>query len=219
MPNLLIIAKESKELVGLSSELIRNGFECSIFPNGSVLIEQLATRTPDLVLMELDGYSGTWELVHKIKQESPVPLIALVARGSTDSVDGNLLVDDFLISPYDARELVLRAKRLLNKTRSRNGEVIRCGDLLIDQVKCEVTLSGKVLMLTFREYELLKFLASNTDRVFTRETLLNSVWGYDYYGGDRTVDVHITRLRSKIEDSKHTFIETVRNIGYRFRAR
>lgn len=218
MPNLLIIAKESKELVGLSSELIRNGFECSISPNGNVLIEQLATQAPDLVLVELDGYPDTWELVHKIKQESPVPLIALVARGSTDSVDGNLLVDDFLISPYDARELVLRAKRLLNKTRSRNGEVIRCGDLLIDQVKCEVTLSGKVVMLTFKEYELLKFLTSNPDRVFTRETLLNSVWGFDYYGGDRTVDVHIRRLRSKIEDSSHTFIKTVRNIGYRFRS-
>ena len=217
MPNLLIIAKENKELVGLSSELIRNGFECSISLNGNVLIEQLATQAPDLVLVELDGYPGTWELVHKIKQESPVALIALVARGSTDSVDGNLLVDDFLISPYDARELVLRAKRLLNKTRSRNGEVIRCGDLLIDQVKCEVTLSGKVVMLTFKEYELLKFLTSNPDRVFTRETLLNSVWGYDYYGGDRTVDVHIRRLRSKIEDSSHTFIKTVRNIGYRFR--
>ena len=218
MPNLLIIAKESKELIGLSSELIRNGFECSISPNGNVLIEQLVTQAPDLVLVELDGYPGTWELVHKIKQESPVPLIALVARGSTDSVDGNLLVDDFLISPYDARELLLRAKRLLNKTRSRNREVIRCGDLLIDQVKCEVTLSGKVVMLTFKEYELLKFLTSNPGRVYTRETLLNSVWGYDYYGGDRTVDVHIRRLRSKIEDSTHTYIETVRNIGYRFRA-
>ena len=72
-------------------------------------------------------------------------------------------------------------------------------------------------MLTFKEYELLKFLARTSGRVFTREALLNRVWGYDYYGGDRTVDVHIRRLRSKIEDSSHTFIETVRNIGYRFR--
>ena len=72
-------------------------------------------------------------------------------------------------------------------------------------------------MLTFREYELLKFLAGNRGRVFTREALLNKVWGYDYYGGDRTVDVHIRRLRSKTEDSNHAFIETVRNIGYRFK--
>ena len=74
----------------------------------------------------------------------------------------------------------------------------------------------KVVELTFKEYELLKFLASNRGRVYTREALLNKVWGYDYYGGDRTVDVHVRRLRSKIEDSKRTFIETVRNIGYRF---
>jgi DNA-binding response OmpR family regulator len=77
-------------------------------------------------------------------------------------------------------------------------------------------VGGNPVMLTFREYELLKFLASNRGRVFTREALLNRVWGYDYYGGDRTVDVHIRRLRSKIEDASHTFIETVRNIGYKF---
>jgi len=82
---------------------------------------------------------------------------------------------------------------------------------------CEVTVDGRLVTLTFKEYELLRFLASNRGRVFTRDVLLNEVWGYDYYGGDRTVDVHIRRLRSKIEDSTHIFIETVRNIGYRFR--
>jgi len=97
------------------------------------------------------------------------------------------------------------------------GELIKCDGLVIDLAKCEVTMGCKVVELTFKEYELLKFLASNRGRVYTREALLDKVWGYDYYGGDRTVDVHIRRLRSKIEDSKHTFIETVRNIGYRFR--
>lgn len=88
---------------------------------------------------------------------------------------------------------------------------------MIDPAQCEVTLEGEVVELTFKEYELLRFLASNRGRVFTREALLNWVWGYDYYGGERTVDVHVRRLRSKIEDSKHVFIETVRNIGYRFK--
>jgi two-component system alkaline phosphatase synthesis response regulator PhoP len=96
-------------------------------------------------------------------------------------------------------------------------DVIRCGDLVIDSAKCEVSLSGKPIILTFKEYQLLKFLASNKEKVFTREALLNKVWGWDYYGGDRTVDVHIRRLRSKIEDINHSFIETIRNIGYRFR--
>ena len=113
---------------------------------------------------------------------------------------------------------MLRVKRLLRKTNNTDtSEVIKCGDLVIDIAKYEVSINGKLIELTFREYELLRFLASNPGRVFTRDALLNKVWGYDYYGGDRTVDVHIRRLRSKIEDSSHTFIETIRNIGYRFK--
>ena len=95
--------------------------------------------------------------------------------------------------------------------------MIRAGDLVIDLANCEVRVEGKIVELTFKEYELLKFLAKDRGRVFTREALLNKVWGYDYFGGDRTVDVHVRRLRSKIELSGQTFIETVRNIGYRFK--
>jgi DNA-binding response OmpR family regulator len=87
----------------------------------------------------------------------------------------------------------------------------------VDTAKCEVYLEDRLLFLTFKEYELLKFLATNTGRVFTRDALLNEVWGYEYYGGDRTVDVHVTRLRNKIESAGHVFIETVRNIGYKFK--
>jgi DNA-binding response OmpR family regulator len=94
--------------------------------------------------------------------------------------------------------------------------VLRCGALLIDLANYKVMLDGRPIELTFKEYELLRFLASNRDKVFTREALLNRVWGYDYFGGARTVDVHIRRLRSKIEDRGHAFIETIRNVGYRF---
>ncbi|MBI2853145.1 MAG: response regulator transcription factor [Chloroflexi bacterium] len=120
--------------------------------------------------------------------------------------------------PGRTEELDLRVQRLLGK-RARTGESdqVKSGDLVIDVAKCEVTVDNRPIMLTFKEYQLLKFLASSPGRVFTRETLLNKVWGYEYYGGDRTVDVHIKRLRSKIEDANHSFIETVRNIGYRFR--
>jgi DNA-binding response OmpR family regulator len=90
--------------------------------------------------------------------------------------------------------------------------------MVIDLARCEVSIKGKPVQLTFKEYELLRFLASNRGRVFSRDAILNRVWGYDYYGGDRTVDVHIRRLRSKIEEaSDQTYIETVRNIGYRFK--
>ena len=96
-------------------------------------------------------------------------------------------------------------------------QIIRVGDLVIDQDRYEVTVAGKKVILTFKEYQLLCLLAANPGRVYTRETLLSRVWQYDYFGGTRTVDVHIRRLRSKVEDASHLFIETVRNVGYRFR--
>ncbi len=144
----------------------------------------------------------------------------MIDREMLNNSNGHLnLMDDFITKPYDLREVEIRVKRLLYKTNTADSdETIRCGDLVIDVAKYEVAISGRPVMLTFKEYELLKFLAGNKGRVFTREALLNKVWGYDYYGGDRTVDVHITRLRSKLEGSNRTFIETVRNVGYRLRA-
>jgi DNA-binding response OmpR family regulator len=135
-------------------------------------------------------------------------------------MNGHLIdVDDFVIEPVDALELELRVRRLLRRGKtSDSSEQMACGDLTIDLAKCEVTVGGRPVVLTFKEYELLKYLVGNQGRVCTREALLDRVWGYEYYGGDRTVDVHIRRLRSKIEDATHTFVETVRNIGYRFRA-
>ena len=135
-----------------------------------------------------------------------------------DGIDRQLDVDDFVTSPYDSKELVLRINRLIHRTRNtESSELIKCDDLVIDLVTCEVTVEGKIVELTFKEYELLKLLASHRGRVYTRQALLDRIWGYDYFGGDRTVDVHVRRLRSKIEGSKHIFIETVRNIGYRFK--
>ena len=223
MPNLLIIAQESNKLAELHSGLIRNGFVCSIIPHGNGFVKEIIARRPNLVIVEMDGYSANTEiqeLVQSMKQEKRTPVMALVPGEMLDSIDGHLdIADDFLTSPYDDRELVLRIKRLLNhRTESMDSsELIKCDGLLIDLARCEVTMGCKVVELTFKEYELLKFLAGNKGRVYTRQTLLNKVWGYDYYGGDRTVDVHVRRLRSKIENSGHTFIETVRNIGYRFR--
>ena len=218
MFSIFIIAEESKTVTELRSELIQNGFACSIASNGKKVIEQVAEESPDLVLAETDSHSGIWELSQGIKRERPLPIIALISSEMLDSLDGHLDVDDFVLKPYELRELVLRVKRLLHRTSNMDsGEQIRCGDLVIDLAKCEVTVNGRMVELTFKEYELLRFLGSNRGRVFTRDALLNKVWGYDYYGGDRTVDVHIRRLRSKIEDSSHTFIETVRNIGYKLR--
>jgi two-component system alkaline phosphatase synthesis response regulator PhoP len=140
-----------------------------------------------------------------------------MSRDKLYSLDSNNSVDDFMVKPWEPTEMTARIKRLLiQKADVESEDVIRCGDLVIDAGKCEVLLGSKSVVLTFKEYQLLRFLAANKGKAFTREALLNKVWGWDYYGGDRTVDVHIRRLRSKIEDMNHSFIETIRNIGYRF---
>ena len=222
MPRILIITGEKQNLNGIYSGLVQRGFDCSTVPTNEDIIKQVRERAPDLVMLKVSGQSdsGTTELLQKVKRARQLPVIALINRRIADRPDIDLeAVDDFIIDSGDAGELVLRIKRLLNRTGStESSEVIRCGDLVIDLAKCEVSLSGQRIACTFKEYELLRFLASHPGRVYTRDSLLNQVWGYDYFGGDRTVDVHIRRLRSKIEglDLGHTFIETARNIGYRF---
>ncbi len=213
MSSIFVIAEENKATAELCSGLNQAGFTCSIAHD----IDRVMEQAPDLLLVEIDGHSGIPELARKIKEQKHLPVIALVHRDRLETVNGHLAIDDFVIKPCDVREVVLRVKRLLHRNNIDSGEQIRCGDLVIDISRYEVFIGGRPVALTFKEYELLKFLASNRDRVFTREALLNKVWGYDYYGGDRTVDVHIKRLRSKIEGSSHTVIETVRNIGYRLR--
>jgi len=219
LPRVFIIANESEQARKLRAELAQRGFDCLIVPHNDEAIEQIAGQHLGVMLLDTDEAttgSEAWEQAQRIRQERQIPLIALVSGEKLNGLDSN--IDDFVVKPWEPNEVTVRIKRILGKKESiDNEDIIRCGDLVIDSAKCEVSLSGKPIMLTFKEYQLLKFLASNKGKVFTRESLLNKVWGWDYYGGDRTVDVHIRRLRSKIEDPTHTFIETVRNIGYRLR--
>ncbi len=218
----LIVTETDKDTSELYSELARKGFVYSMAHAQNGVIEQVTDEAPDLVVLEIDrrpNSSSIWELAQKIKQAKPLPVIALVNKETIGNLNAKLkLVDDFILQPGDASELLLRVKRLIEDTGSTDSsELIACGDLVIDLASCEVTLNERLIELTFKEYELLRFLAVHPGRVYTRDSLLSKVWGYDYFGGDRTVDVHIRRLRSKIEDASHTFIETVRNIGYRFK--
>ncbi|MFC1874845.1 DNA-binding response regulator [Chloroflexota bacterium] len=222
MSHLLMVANKTGKLTELTSALTRDGFACRIIAHNNGWIKEIVTRRPDLVLVELNGYAtgdGIRELRQFSGQEGSPPIMALLPSNRLAAIEGDPGVDDFITSPYDSRELAIRIRRLLARRASNrdSSELIECDGLVIDRDKCEVTVGGRMVELTFREYELLCFLTSNRGRVYTREALLDRVWGYDYYGGDRTVDVHIRRLRSKIEDATHTFIETVRNIGYRFK--
>lgn len=217
MLNILVVAEETGEAQELGLDLEQRGYAC-VFTSGNDEEEMgFEQKPPDLAIVAGSSYARIAQISGRIKQELNLPVIALVTRDMLVSVDGSASISDFVVKPCDMKELELRLKRLLLKSAGpARGELITCGDLAIDLARCEVFVAGRRVALTFKEYELLKFLVSNRGRVFTREALLNKVWGYDYYGGDRTVDVHIRRLRSKLEDSQHTFIETVRNIGYKF---
>jgi len=220
--SLLIITSDAGLAANLSSEIVSKGYACSVTTGDENAPERVMKQDPDLVLIDVDKQSaGTdfYDLSRKIKQESHIPVIALIPREILDSLSLDIDTDDFVVKPWEATEVTARIRRILGQANRTSGEeIIKCGDLVIDTGKCQISLSDNLIVLTFREYQLLKFLASSQGKVFTREALLDKVWGWDYYGGDRTVDVHIRRLRSKIEDRNHSFIETVRNIGYRFRA-
>ena len=213
MLKIIVVGKPTVEISSLCSELNKHGFQCSMATSENTL-EQVAENTPNLLLIEITGAHDISALCHYLRKENELPIIGLVLPDKLDNLEG--LVDDFIIKPYNTKELMTRINHLVKKDTDISTAQIRTSGITIDPDKYEVYVNGRLVALTFKEYELLKFLASHPGRVFTRDTLLNQVWSQDYFGGDRTVDVHIRRLRSKIEDPTHIYIETVRNIGYRF---
>ena len=175
--------------------------------------------TPGIAFLEVSAthisiLSGLVERCSEVN----IPIIALVSKDRVVEIVEALDVNDFVVYPSDIAEIVARSKKVIRRSNfSAQSDVIRVGDLVINETNYEVSLRGRRISLRFKEYELLRLLASNTGRVFTREGLLNQVWGFDYLGGTRTVDVHIRRLRSKIEDVDHSLIESIWNVGYRYR--
>jgi DNA-binding response OmpR family regulator len=151
--------------------------------------------------------------------ECGLPVVVFSQQFDAERLDPAKGTVEVCFPPFTPDEVIARLR--LAKVRARgpgSGNVLVHGDLTIDLDSYEVTVAGRRLDLTYKEYELLRFLAASPGRVFTRESLLRSVWEYEYFGGTRTVDVHVRRLRSKIDDVKHRFIETVWNVGYRFHA-
>ena len=199
--------------------LEEDGFILSFSQDPEVIEAIPLEDTPDLLMVDL-GVLPREDLgafVQRCKNIE-IPVLAMVSEENRSSVDPTLGVEDFIFHPIRDHELRTRVRRALWRTGGwDSGQVIRNGDLIIDQERYEISVAGRRVILTFKEYQLLCLLATNPGRVYSRETLLSRVWGYDYFGGTRTVDVHIRRLRSKVEDATHLFIETVRNVGYRFR--
>lgn len=214
-----IIGRDVASLENLASDLRKMGYSCAVHGDGPSPIASIVKQGTDIVLLEDDSYYRIVELSNEIRKNCDIPVVAIVKVDDISRVDRHSDgLDDFVIEPFDIYELQLRIDRLLRRGNVAGEEVMKCGELKINTAKCEVFVGERLVNLTYREYELLKFLVANQDRVCGRDVLLDRVWGLDYYGGDRTVDVHIRRLRSKIEDRTHTFIDTVRSIGYRFKA-
>ena len=164
------------------------------------------------------GLAGPSGLVHAAA-DAGVPVVVILPVVSLEGISAARVEIEVCFLPCTPEEVVERLKLAMSRHSPVEGpNTITHGELVIDCDRYEVTLRGRKLDLTYKEYELLKYLASNPGRVFSREALLRSVWQYDYFGGTRTVDVHIRRLRSKIDDVNHHFIETQWNVGYRFRS-
>jgi DNA-binding response OmpR family regulator len=179
-----------------------------------------ATAPAAVMLFNLLGRTDTTAIRALLRSPDlahEVAAIAVIRSDALPSLDFTTGFDDFIVYPALHEELSARVRRAIwLKSGIESDNTLSAGDLRIDLANYKVYVTGRPIDLTYKEYELLRFLATNQDKVFTREALLNRVWGYDFYGGARTVDVHVRRLRSKIEDASHTFIETVRNVGYRF---
>ena len=175
---------------------------------------------PDAALLDLDALSLTRarDLVGDCHRLG-IPVLAVLSGDMLASYDASLGADDLVIQPIHHGELTLRLKQLVLRTKGSTAtEVIQVEELSIDLEKYDVAIAGHRVDLAYKEYQLLVLLASNPGRVYTRDSLLSQIWGYDYFGGTRTVDVHIRRLRAKIEQGGRLYIETIRNVGYRFRA-
>ena len=216
--HIFVINSKPETLPQLCEQLSREGYICTSSSDLTKSWDEINQLAPDLVLIRDITIPAIQNINRAIIEENKKPTIALISNQELNNSQFNLdLIDDFIIEPLNIKELSLRITRLLHKTiKAHSKDTIRCGDLIIDTAKYEVYVGDIPVNLTFTEYELLNFLVANKGCALTRETLLNKVWGYDYFGGDRTVDVHIKRLRSKIEDTNHTFIETIRHIGYKF---
>ncbi|MBB6633963.1 response regulator transcription factor [Cohnella thailandensis] len=218
--NILIIEDDPyiSELIGLY--LKREGFGFEVAANGEEGIELFLSETPDLVILDLmlPGLDG-FAVCKQIRSQRSTPIIILTGKGeSYDKLKGfELGADDYLVKPFDPKELLARIKAVMRRLKPGFArEPIKYADLVIDLDRYIVQCGRTEMTLPPKEMELLHTLASMPNRVLTREQLLDRVWGYDFEGDPRTVDVHIKRIREKIGSTEHYRIDTIRGVGYKF---
>lgn len=224
---ILIVDDDNNIAELISLYLTKECYDTQIVNDGEEALRAFETFRPNLILLDLmlpgmDGY----QVCREIRHNSDVPIIMLSAKGEVfDKVLGlELGADDYIIKPFDSKELVARVKAVLRRFQAArpvpaapsNIKCVEYPDLIVNQTNYSVIYQGKAIDMPPKELELLYFLASSPNQVFTREQLLDHIWGYEYIGDTRTVDVHIKRLREKIKDHESWSISTVWGIGYKF---
>ena len=202
----------------------KEGYTVSVAGDGEEALARFSADSPDMVLLDimmpkLDG----WQVCREIRKKSNCPIIMITAKGETfDKVLGlELGADDYVVKPFDAKEIIARIKAVMRRTGKSSAEndikEVSYDKLVVNMTKYELKVDGKVVDTPPKELELLYHLASNPNRVYTRDQLLDEVWGFEYYGDSRTVDVHVKRLREKLEGvSDQWSLKTVWGVGYKF---
>lgn len=226
MTRVLVVEDEESFSEALSFMLRREGYEVEVAGDGNLAVDQFERRGADLVLLDLmlPGISGT-EVCRAIRSKSQVPIIMLTAKdGEVDKVVGlEIGADDYITKPFSSRELLARVRAVLR----RHGDAvdllpttIEAGPVRLDADRHVVTVRGDVVSMPLKEFDLLEFLVRNAGRVMTRSQLIDRVWGSDYVGDTKTLDVHIKRLRAKVETdaANPVHLLTVRGLGYKFEA-
>ncbi len=224
MPKVLLIEDEESFGEALEYQLRREGFEIERVTDGVLGVERFKRGGADLVLLDLmlPGMGGE-DVCREIRRSSNVPIIMLTARTTDiDKVVGlEIGADDYVTKPFNLRELLARIKAVLRRSSTDSdgsAEILEGGGIRLDADRFEVTVRGEQVHLTRKEFELLELLMANIGRVLQRETLIDRVWGTDYFGDTRTLDVHIKRLRAKCEPDPHNpqHLRTIRGLGYKF---
>ena len=220
----ILVVDDDPHIRELVRVFLRNeGFEVIEAADGMEALDKLDSVKVDLAVIDImmpkmDG----WELCQELKATFDIPVLMLTAKGETSQkLKGfQLGTDDYLVKPFEPLEIVARVKALLKRYRIESSQTIQIGQVVMDRKTHQIKVNGESLTLPLKEFELLFKLASYPGRTFSREQLIEDIWGFDFRGNDRTLDVHINRLRERFPEENHSFkITTIRGLGYRLEAR